>query len=192
MPDVSKLAAVLQDLKNGTIHTLGVSIGSVTITPGQKIAKAGKKQKSPCDNQSDNSSSDTHPTPKFTAPSDLPKDSSYTAICLDLDAPFISWNVMSPVAHLIQTDLKISQVEGDLELKSSESALAPWAAAGPPPGAQPHRYVFYLYEQKDGTSAIASKSKPLSLKQRMRFDVDALVKQLGLGSVVAANYFVSN
>lgn len=42
MPDVSKHAAVLQDLKNGTIRTLGVSIGPVTITPGQKIAKAGE------------------------------------------------------------------------------------------------------------------------------------------------------
>lgn len=44
MPDVSKHAAVLQDLKNGSIRTLGVSIGLVTITPGQKIAKAGKKK----------------------------------------------------------------------------------------------------------------------------------------------------
>lgn len=45
MPDVSKHEAVLQDVKNGNIRTLGVSIGPVTITPGQKIAKAGENTK---------------------------------------------------------------------------------------------------------------------------------------------------
>jgi hypothetical protein len=44
MPDVSKPAAVLEGLKNGTIRTLGVSIGPVTITPGQKIAKGGENR----------------------------------------------------------------------------------------------------------------------------------------------------
>lgn len=93
---------------------------------------------------------------------------------------------------MIQTDLKISQTEGGgLELKSSEPAIGSWIGAGPPPGAQPHRYVFYLYEQK-ADSSIASKIKPFSTTQRMRVDFDGLVKQLGLGQIVAANYFVSN
>jgi phosphatidylethanolamine-binding protein (PEBP) family uncharacterized protein len=197
MPDVSKHAAVLQDLKNGTIRTLGVSIGPVTITPGLKIAKAGKNTELTYAalsriHTSDNSPSETHQTPKLTAPSDLPNNSSYTVICLDLDAPFISWNFMSPIAHLIQTDLKISQEEGELELKSCEPTLGPWVGAGPPPGAQPHRYVFYLFEQKDAGSSIASKIKPFSTTQRIRVDFDALVKQLGLGEIVAVNYFVSN
>ncbi|EEA24978.1 hypothetical protein TMatcc_008082 [Talaromyces marneffei ATCC 18224] len=176
MSDVSKHTAVLQDLKNGAIRTLGVSIGQVTITPGLKIAKA-----------------ETHQAPKLTAPSDLPKDSSYAVICLDLDAPFISWNFMSPIAHFIQTDLKASQVEGGvLELKSGEPTIGPWVGAGPPPGAQPHRYVFYLYEQKGTDSSIASKIKPFSTTQRFRVDFDALVKKLGLGEIIAVNYFVSN
>lgn len=100
---------------------------------------------------------------------------------------------MSPIAHLIQTDLKISKAEGggDLELKSSEPTLGSWIGAGPPPGAQPHRYVFYLYEQKSDSS-IVSKIKPFSYMQRIRVNFDALVKQLDLGEMVAANYFVSN
>jgi phosphatidylethanolamine-binding protein len=100
---------------------------------------------------------------------------------------------MSPIAHLVQTDLKISQTdeEDDLELKSSEPTLGSWVGAGPPPGAQPHRYVFYLYEQKSDSS-IASKIKPFSYAQRIRVNFDALVKQLDLGKLVAANYFVSN
>jgi hypothetical protein len=32
----------------------------------------------------------------------------------------------------------------------------------------------------------------MGLTQRMRFDTEAMVKQLGLGEIVAANYFVSN
>lgn len=32
----------------------------------------------------------------------------------------------------------------------------------------------------------------MGIMQRMRFDVDGMVKQLGLGEIVAANYFVSN
>jgi phosphatidylethanolamine-binding protein (PEBP) family uncharacterized protein len=100
---------------------------------------------------------------------------------------------MSPIAHLIQTDLTISKLEGgDLELKSNEATLGPWFGAGPPPGAQPHRYVFYLYEQKNSGSTITSNIKPFSTMQRIRIDLDALVKQLGLGEIVAANYFLSN
>ncbi|QGA17308.1 hypothetical protein EYB26_004979 [Talaromyces marneffei] len=194
MSDVSKHTAVLQDLKNGAIRTLGVSIGQVTITPGLKIAKAGEDRLFSLELiKSDKSSSETHQAPKLTAPSDLPKDSSYAVICLDLDAPFISWNFMSPIAHFIQTDLKASQVEGGvLELKSGEPTIGPWVGAGPPPGAQPHRYVFYLYEQKGTDSSIASKIKPFSTTQRFRVDFDALVKKLGLGEIIAVNYFVSN
>lgn len=42
MPDVSKHEAVLQGLVNDTYHTLGVSIGSHQVTPGEKIPKGGK------------------------------------------------------------------------------------------------------------------------------------------------------
>lgn len=112
-------------------------------------------------------------------------------IALDLDAPFVSWNVMSPIAHWIQTGLHVKQLGQALE--SDEPAMGPWAAAGPPPGAAPHRYVFFLYSQKPDSSPPPNLTgKPMGLGQRMRFDTEAIVKQLGLGEIVAANYFVSN
>lgn len=43
MPDISKHEAVLDGLKKGTYHTLGVIVGGQKISIGEKIAKKGKK-----------------------------------------------------------------------------------------------------------------------------------------------------
>ncbi|QKX55470.1 uncharacterized protein TRUGW13939_02563 [Talaromyces rugulosus] len=176
MPDVSKIEDLLRGLENGTYHTLGLSLGSKKVTsPGLQIAKK-----------------ETQPSPTLFAPPDLPHEATYTIISLDPDAPFISWNALSPIAHWIQTGFKIDQ-QHQRELKSDERPIAPWAAAGPPPLAAPHRYVFLLYHQNT-ESAIPPdlKEKEFSITQRMRFDLDAMVNQLQLGDLVAVNYFVSN
>jgi hypothetical protein len=197
MPDVSKIEDVLRGLENGTYHTLGLSLGSKKVTsPGLQIAKKGKKtilisflgQIIAMVNNS----TETQPSPTLFAPPDLPHDATYAIISLDLDAPFISWNALSPIAHWIQTSLKIDQ-QHQRELKSDERPIAPWAAAGPPPLAAPHRYVFLLYRQNTESAIPPNlKEKELSITQRMRFDLDAMVNQLQLGDLVAVNYFVSN
>lgn len=129
------------------------------------------------------------PTPTLFAPADLPKDGTYTMLCLDLDAPFGSFNFLSPIVHWLQTDFKVV----GQELKSDQTAIAPYLGAGPPPGAAPHRYLFLLYDQKPGQVIPPNwKNKPFSHPQRMRFDVEGMEKLLGLGDVLAANYFVSN
>lgn len=103
----------------------------------------------------------------------------------------MSWNVASPIAHWIQTGFEVEQ--SNQELKSDEPAIAPWVAAGPPPGAAPHRYVFLLYSQKPlSTIPPNLKEKPMGIFQRIRFDVDAMARELGLGEIMAVNYFVSN
>ncbi|KAL4972610.1 phosphatidylethanolamine-binding protein [Aspergillus desertorum] len=173
MPDVSKYEVVLQGLMNGTYRTLGLSIGSQNVTPGLKVAKQ-----------------ETQSTPTLSAPADL-RHGVYTVISLDLDAPFASWNVLSPAVHWIQVGFKVGQPSQ--ELKSDELPIVPWVAANPPPGTAPHRYVFFLYNQNPGSTIPSNlKEKPLNSWQRMRFDLDARIKQLGLGEIVAANYFVSN
>ncbi|KAH8700108.1 putative phosphatidylethanolamine-binding protein [Talaromyces proteolyticus] len=174
MPDISKHESILEGLINGTYHTLGLSIGShKVVTPGEKIAKR-----------------DTHGTPKLLAPPGFPQG-VYAIISIDIDAPFITWNVLSPAAHWIQTGLKSAQ--GSQELTSDEPAIASWVGAGPPPGAAPHRYAFFLYLQKpDSIIPPNLREGHFGLMQRMRFDVDAMARQLGLGEIVAVNYFVSN
>ena len=98
---------------------------------------------------------------------------------------------MSPIAHWVQTDLQIPSTGGSLELKSEKPPLGPWVSAGPPPGAQPHRYVIFLYEQQPASST-SPITEPFGTMQRVRVDVDAMTRKLGLGEVVAANYFRSN
>jgi phosphatidylethanolamine-binding protein (PEBP) family uncharacterized protein len=136
------------------------------------------------------SSPDTQSTPTLSAPAGL-ADGLYTVISLDLDAPFTSWNVLSPAVHWIQLGFKVDQ--RNQELKTDELPIVPWVAANPPPRAAPHRYVFFLYNQKPAATVSPTlKERPLGVLQRMRFDLDAMAIQLGLGEIVAANYFVSN
>lgn len=132
---------------------------------------------------------ETRETPTLTVPAAL-SEGSYTAICLDLDAPFISFNPMSPVAHWIQTDLRASAFSKEtMGLTSDKLPLGPWVPAGPPPGAAPHRYLIILYKQQSTSSPI---TEPYCHMQRIRVDTNRLTKQLGLEKIVAANYYVSN
>ncbi|KAL5340995.1 phosphatidylethanolamine-binding protein [Aspergillus crustosus] len=179
MPDISKYEAIIQDLENGRYATLGVSVGSQTVTLGTKIAKQ-----------------DTGKTPAISAPptTTFQQDSLYTIISLDIDAPFKAWNVLSPIVHWIQTDLRISDDEAR-KLESTDLPVIPWLPAGPPPGAAPHRYIFLLYRQNPESvipKDLKENGAKVSRPQRMRYDVDKIVRTLGLGEVVAVNYFVSN
>lgn len=111
----------------------------------------------------------------------------------------MSWNLLSPIVHWIQTGFKVNpdssgpEQPEHLKLTSDELAIAPWAPASPPPGAAPHRYLFLLYAQTAGTAVPSSlKEGSMGLWQRVRFNVDSTVRELGLGEIVAANYFLSN
>ncbi|KAL4877749.1 phosphatidylethanolamine-binding protein [Aspergillus karnatakaensis] len=170
MPDVSRYETIIKDLESGTYPTLALRIGTQDITPGAKIAK-----------------NDTTQTPTLSAPADL-LEGTYAVISLDIDAPFRSWNVLSPIVHWIQTDLTSNSK--DLGLESSGVPVVPWLPAGPPPGAAPHRYLFLLYRQ--GELMEKQEGASLTRLQRMRFDVDGMVGRLGLGEIVAVNYFVAN
>ncbi|KAK6851015.1 PEBP-like protein [Apiospora arundinis] len=67
----------------------------------------------------------------------------------------------------------------------------PRAAAG----AAPHRYAFFLYEQPAGFDAKAqspAKGKEVGVKPRMWFSLDDWEAKVGLGEVLALNYFTSN
>ncbi|KAL4743269.1 phosphatidylethanolamine-binding protein [Aspergillus similis] len=179
MPDITKHESLLRDLSTGTYPVLGIGINGQQVTPGTKISKR-----------------DTRAPPSLSAPCTLASSGStgkYTVISIDLDAPFISWNVLSPIVHSIQTDLQIDKSSG--ELKGDEDALVPWLPAGPPPAAAPHRYIFILYAQKPDTKIpeeVKRKWRSAGILQRMRFDLDRMVSELGLDEVLGVNYFVSN
>lgn len=106
---------------------------------------------------------------------------------------------MSPILHWMQPNIIAEQTSGEasgLKLAHDESeVIANWAPPRPPPGAAPHRYVFFLYEQPEGFQAVKWKSadgKPLGLWKRIRFDLDGFEKEVGLGKAAAVGLFCSN
>ncbi|KAL4970596.1 YbhB/YbcL family Raf kinase inhibitor-like protein [Aspergillus stella-maris] len=179
MPDVSSYEATIQSIKDGSIPTLGVSIDSKTINLGTKLTKK-----------------ETQSTPTLTLPSSF-GEGTYTVIALDIDAPFVSLNFLSPIVHWMQTDLEPSTTQDEssevgLKLETSEPPVIPWLPAGPPPGAAPHRYVFLLYKQEKEVNS-ELKGRGIGKLARMRFDLSKMLGELGLaGRVVAGNWFVAN
>lgn len=88
-------------------------------------------------------------------------------------------------------------------MKTTESSIldttgpfiANYIGPAPPPGSSPHRYIFFLYEEPaefDVKKHAPANGKDLSVWSRMWYDLDAWAKEIGLGPVVAFNYFTSN
>ena len=113
-------------------------------------------------------------------------------IGLDIDAPFPSFGVLGPILHWVQPGFKIATSS---QLESAAPFVANYIGPAPPPGSAPHRYIFLLYEQPeafDGSKYAPAGGKNLSNWNRMRYDLGAFEKEIGLGPVIAANYFHSN
>ena len=113
-------------------------------------------------------------------------------IGVDIDAPFPSFGVLGPILHWVQPGLKPLQTG---ELTSSDTPfVANYIGPAPPPGSSSHRYVFLLYEQPadfDAKKYAPANGAKMSNWQRMRYDLGAFEKKVGLGPVLAANYFKS-
>lgn len=119
----------------------------------------------------------------------------YMVVCLDLDAPHPSFPFLSPILHWIQPGLQAANEGGQRVLRASEPSISDYAPPGPPPGSPPHRYCFFLYEQPaslDGSKYASGDGAKMGLWSRMRYSLDAAEKELGLGPIVATNYFTSN
>lgn len=183
MPPNKSVQAGLELIKKDPSKVLGLTIGKHNITkPGQYVPRA-----------------DAQSPPQLTFPG-ASRSRSYVVIALDLDAPFPSFDKLGPVLHWVQSGLEV--------VASTESAAAPapfeisapfianYIGPAPPPGSSPHRYVFFLYEQPeefDGVKKFAPKDgKTLGNGARMWTRLDEWEKKLGLGEVIAVNYFTSN
>jgi phosphatidylethanolamine-binding protein (PEBP) family uncharacterized protein len=119
----------------------------------------------------------------------------YLLLSIDLDAPFASFPVLSPIMHWLQTDLTmgVTKDENGFAVLAGSKGGVDWVAPRPPPGAGPHRYLFLLYEQPKGFEAgKLGWDQGVGRRARMRFDLDGFEKKAGLGKVVGGNWFVSN
>ncbi len=127
----------------------------------------------------------------------------YVAASIDLDAPFPSFSVLGPVLHGLQADLVASAgtADGDgdgdgqwTRLETEAKAVVFYAGPQPPKPSAAHRYVFLVWDQPEGMGSDEIKKvlglpDQVGIPGRMRWDQQACEKKLGLGKVIAANYF---
>ncbi|CAG8027184.1 unnamed protein product [Penicillium nalgiovense] len=174
MPSDSHIKAGLS-LIDDKPKVLGLTIGShENVQPGTWLPrKAAQKP------------------PKLHFPGANPS-STYLIVSLDIDAPFPSFGILSPILHWIQSDIKVTS-EGALEFDAP--FVANYIGPAPPPMSTPHRYIFLLYEQPadfDLKAHAPAGGKKLSNSNRMRYDLDAWAEEVKLGPVLAFNYFTCN
>jgi phosphatidylethanolamine-binding protein (PEBP) family uncharacterized protein len=134
-----------------------------------------------------------------------PVGQKYLAVAIDLDAPFTSFPVLGPVLHGMQADLVPGVTDEDsfVALEEQAEGAKQWSVAryggpGPPPMSGPHRYFFLVYAQPEAvgnSEAIRNLlgfPNELGMTSRMRWNLDAFQTKLGLGKVLAGNYFLSS
>jgi len=180
MPSAKNVEQALALIKNDESRLLGLTIGTLKVAPGVRIPKA-----------------EAQAVPELSLQSANPS-TTYLAIGLDIDAPFPSLTILGPILHWIQPGFTADPTpaaDGTTSLKTTEPFVANYIGPAPPPGSSPHRYVVLLYEQPqgfDGKKLAPPNGAKVGNFQRMRWDLEAWGKEVGLGEVVAVNYFVSN
>ncbi|EXJ56172.1 hypothetical protein A1O7_09103 [Cladophialophora yegresii CBS 114405] len=170
-----KIKRYLDVVTSDKSKILELSYDGKVLEPGQYVPRSDAK---------------LSPTLALTVPS---RAATYMVICIDLDGPYPSFNMLSPILHWIQPGFK-APAESNV-LTSSAPFVANYVGPGPPPGSSPHRYVFLLYEQPggfDATKHAPPGGKEYSNVARMRFALDDWENKANLGSPIAVNYFVSN
>lgn len=136
---------------------------------------------------------DAQEAPELYLPEGASPDKTYLVVGLDIDAPFPSAPVFTPILHWIQSGLTVNKSTG--QLTTSDPTVASYIGPAPPPFSAPHRYIFVLYEEPAGFDAAARAppdGKPFPTWPRVRFGTEAWAKEAGLGEALAVNYFKSN
>ncbi|KAI0405234.1 PEBP-like protein [Xylaria palmicola] len=126
----------------------------------------------------------------------------YVVVSLDPDAPFPSMSFLGPVLHGLHIDVAPNTAAADADgFAPLEGPAAEWMVSyippGPPKPSSAHRYVFLLYEQPPGLDVakvrgLLGLAEEVKLTARLWWSVEAAEKKLGLGEVLAANYWVTS
>ncbi|KAI1157875.1 PEBP-like protein [Nemania serpens] len=126
-------------------------------------------------------------------------DTKYVAVSIDLDAPFPSFSILGPILHGLYIDLVAGTPDADgfAPLEGAGEWLVPYIGPGPPKPSSAHRYVFMVFEQPPSLDAAKTRSllglaAEVKLTSRMRWNEESFEKKLGLGEVLAGNYFLTH
>ncbi len=129
-----------------------------------------------------------------------PAGQKYVMLSVDPDGPFPTWPVLAPILHGFRGDLvaapSADAPAGWVPLTSAAAPLVGFGKPGLPPPSAAHRYIFIVWKQAEGYNGAALQTQhgwtpPVGLWPRIRLDVAALQKTLGVDEIVAINYFTS-
>ncbi|KAF7338513.1 Nucleus protein [Mycena venus] len=109
---------------------------------------------------------------------------NFTIAMVDADVVGTDYGTDGVNRHWLENGVTISS--GTVS-DTSATAITAYAGPGPAPGSGPHRYVVLLYAQPSTFSPPADLSAPVTGVHK--FDLNAYVKDSGLGDIIAANYF---
>lgn len=142
------------------------------------------------------------PTPVIHVPAVALKSApgtKYIIVSIDIDPPFPSFSVLGPALHGLHADLVAGPVDADgfAPLQGAEEWVVPYVGPGPPPPSAAHRYLFMVFEQPRGLDSagvrrVLSLPGEVGIMARMRWDTAGAERKMGLGEVIAANYFLTH
>ncbi|EON63661.1 hypothetical protein W97_02889 [Coniosporium apollinis CBS 100218] len=140
------------------------------------------------------------PTPPALGLAAIPSGTTgpYMIVMTDPDAPSPQNRSSSEILHWIQLDVALTvnlspsgsgAAAFPYVLANTSAPLVPYAPPGPPAGSDPHRYIFFLWEQPEGF-ALPEGYTQFNATNRRLFNVSGFAAAAGLPEPLAANYFL--
>ncbi|KAI1810154.1 PEBP-like protein [Poronia punctata] len=123
----------------------------------------------------------------------------YIVVAIDIDAPFPSIPVLGPILHGIHVDLvagSTPDADGFVPLEGPAEWFVPYIGPAPPKPSSAHRYMFLVFEQPETLDGAKIKSvigvgPDIKLTGRMWWDQKGFEEKMGLGDVLAGNFFLA-
>ncbi|KAI0720274.1 phosphatidylethanolamine-binding protein [Cerioporus squamosus] len=131
------------------------------------------------------------PTVSFTSNTTTFAQQTFVLAMVDPDAPTPQNPTVAQIRHLLAPNITLngSLASGAL-LVNNSPAISDFQRPTPPAGSDPHRYILLLFAQPSNFSSVVpgvvNSSTPIS-----NFNISAFAEQLGLGSPLAGNFFLT-
>ncbi|KAF3909918.1 hypothetical protein ABW21_db0206556 [Orbilia brochopaga] len=139
--------------------------------------------------------------PNVYVPANL-ANQTFLLLMVDPDAPSPRDTSISQILHWLQpgaraipnTAVDIRRQDGStvtlFQLDMTARAIAPYRGPSPP-SAEPHRYIFMLFPQQNGTFVLPNAFQQFQGgKVRQKFDAQAFAQAAGLGSPILGNFLL--
>ncbi|KAK6330349.1 hypothetical protein TWF696_003445 [Orbilia brochopaga] len=139
--------------------------------------------------------------PNVYVPSNL-ANQTFLVLMVDPDAPSPRETSISQILHWLQpgaraipnTAVDIRRQDGStvtlFQLDMTARAIAPYRGPSPP-SQEPHRYIFMLFPQQNGTFVLPNEFQQFQGgKVRQKFDAQAFAQAAGLGAPILGNFLL--